>query len=368
MRADLIASEFNLPGQPVSVRPFGAGNINDTFLAIFRDGRLEYPAIIQRIRKQIFPRPEIVMHNLRQLTEHFEKILQENPPQTDCPWKYPQIIKTKSGEDFITEPDGNIWRALTFIPEAQTFENVQSLEHAYEVGLALGRFHRLVEPLSITQFQVALPGFHDAAKYLEDFTAIHRLPSSITILKASPSTVRAVEFITARIQSLLTLSHALAKGVLKLSVTHGDPKAGNVMIDNTTGFSVGLIDLDTVQPGLREHDFGDAIRSLCNPAGEDPIKISDVGLDLELLKAFIDGYRIEASQLSNHPQERLYYEAILSMTLELGLRFLTDHLNGDRYFKVRQPAHNLYRAEAQFKLAESIEKQEREIRQILNTL
>ena len=368
MRADLIASEFSLPGQPVAVRPFGAGNINDTYLAIFRDGRNEQPAIIQKIRRKVFPEPAIIMHNLRELSEHLQKSLSANAAQADREWKFPEIIKTKKGADFIAEPEGDIWRALTFIPGAQTYESVQSLAHAFEVGLVLGHFHRTVEPLPITQFKVALPGFHQAPQYWANFEAVLQQPSAQAMLKILPSAQVAKEFIVARKGSLLALSNAVAQGKLKLSISHGDPKAGNVMIDNETGHGVGLIDLDTVQPGLREHDFGDAARSLCNPAGEDPANLGDVGLDLELLKAFIDGYKIEVSQMQNRGSENFYYEAILEMTLELGLRFLTDHLAGDRYFKVRKPGQNLYRAQAQFRLAETIEKQEKEIREIVRTI
>ncbi len=365
MRADLIASEFSLPGLPVAVRPFGSGNINDTYLAIFRDGRNEQPAIIQKIRRKIFPEPAAVMHNLRVLSEHLQKSLVANAAESDRAWRFPEIIKTKSGKDFIAESEGDIWRALTFIPGAQTFETVQGLGHAFEVGRALGYFHRQTETLPTAQLKEALPGFHHAPRYLADFESTLKQSGTQALLRASTSARSAIDFIMARKAALLTLSTAIEQGKLKLSVTHGDPKSGNVMIDKQTGHGIGLIDLDTVQAGLREHDIGDAVRSLCNPAGEDPIQLGDAGLDLELLKAFINGYRIESSMMLARPEGGFAYDAILGMTLELGLRFLTDHLNGDRYFKVRHPGHNLYRAQAQFKLVESIERQEREIREIV---
>ncbi len=368
MRADLIANEFSLPGRAAAVRPFGAGNINETYLALFRDGTLERPAIIQKIRQTVFPQPAIVMQNLRVLSEHLQKNLEAEAEQADRAWVFPEIIPTKNGEDFITEPNGDIWRALIFIPGAQTFETVQGPEHAFEVGLVLGHFHRQVEGLPSTQFKVALPGFHDAAQYLAQFESVLKTESAESLIKASPSTRKAVEFIQTRKPSLLLLSQALAQGKLQLGVTHGDPKAGNVMIENETGRGIGLIDLDTVQAGLREHDFGDAVRSLCNPAGESPVTLSDVELDLELLKAFINGYKIEVERMKQQPAEAFYYEAILGMTLELGLRFLSDHLAGDRYFKVQQAGHNLYRAQAQFNLAESIEKQAPLIRELIQEL
>ena len=368
MRADLIANEFSLPGQAAAVRPFGAGNINETYLALFRDGTIEHPAIIQKIRQNVFPQPAIVMQNLRVLSEHLQKNLEAEADQADRPWIFPEIIPTKAGEDFIAEPNGDIWRALTFIPGAQTFETVQGPEHAFEVGLVLGHFHRQVEALPSAQFNVALPGFHDAAQYLAQFKSALQTETAESLIKASPSTRKAVEFIQSRQGPLLLLSEAFAQGKLKLSVTHGDPKAGNVMIENETGRGIGLIDLDTVQAGLREHDFGDAARSLCNPAGESPAALDDVELDLELFKAFIDGYKIEVDRMAQSPNGAFYYEAILGMTLELGLRFLTDHLAGDRYFKVQQPGHNLYRAQAQFNLATSIEKQEPLIRELIQGL
>ena len=368
MRADLIASEFSLPGAPIAVRPFGSGNINETYLAIFRDGRIEHPAIIQKIRQSVFPQPSAVMHNLRVLSGHLQKRLAAEMEDSDRPWIFPEIIPTKNGDDFIVEPRGDLWRALTFIPGAQTFESVQSPEHAYEVGLVLGHFHRLVEDLPSSELKEALPGFHDAPGYLADFESVLKQTGAQALLRISPTSQNAVAFIQSRKNSLLALNKALEQGKLKWGITHGDPKAGNVMIENETGRGIGLIDLDTVQKGLREHDFGDAVRSLCNPAGEDPANLGEVGLNLELLKAFIDGYMTQVARMPRRDTENFYYEAILAMTLELGLRFLADHLAGDRYFKIRQSGHNLYRAQAQFNLAESIEKQEREIRGLLQDL
>lgn len=363
MRADFIASQFAVPGRLLTMRPFGSGNINDTYLGVFRDGMEERQVIIQQIRREVFPHPERIMHNLRELNAHLYQQL-GMPEQSS--WRFPEIIKTKTGEDYILEPEGNLWRALTFIEGAQTFESVQSLEHAHEGGFILGQFHSLVENLSPSKMQVTLPGFHHTTAYLKKFETVLKTQTATETSQTSVATRKAIEFIQKRIRVIDVIEQAHARGEIKTTVTHGDPKLGNVMIDILTGKGVCLIDLDTVQPGLAPYDFGDAARSACNPAGEENPEVELIDFNLELFQAFYRGYSASVTETNLNSLKPFLWSGIHLMTLELGLRFLTDHLEGDVYFKVQQPGQNLHRAWVQFKLTEKIEQKESEICRLID--
>ena len=341
MRADLIATQFEVPGRLLSIRPVGSGNINDTFIGVFKADQGNFCIIIQRIKKSVFLQPEIIMKNLRVLSDHCAKIINEEIDGADRPWKFIQIIKTKAGADYIVDESGDLWRGLKFIEDGVVFESVQSLEHAFEVGATLGHFHHMVSTLPPQQLNYSLPNFHVPSHYLSELEQAVKSPSAVMSINTSPTTQKALNFIGQRKQRISELENALRNGKLKLSVTHGDPKAGNVMVHRETG------------------------QGLCNPAGEDPIDLQSVGLDLNLLSAFFDGYKSQAKNLLNPEEISYLWTALHTITLELGVRFLNDHLRGDVYFKIRQPGHNLHRALVQFHLAESIEKQESMIREIL---
>lgn len=365
MRADLIATQFEVPGRLLSIRPVGSGNINDTFIGVFKADQGNFCIIIQRIKKSVFLQPEIIMKNLCVLSDHCAKIINGEIDGADRPWKFIQIIKTKAGADYIVDESGDLWRGLKFIEDGVVFESVQSLEHAFEVGATLGHFHHMVSTLPPQQLNYSLPNFHVPSHYLSELEQAVKSPSAVMSINTSPTTQKALNFIGQRKQRISELENALRNGKLKLSVTHGDPKAGNVMVHRETGQGLCMIDCDTVQPGLILNDIADAMRSLCNPAGEDPIDLQSVGLDLNLLLAFFDGYKSQAKNLLNPEEISYLWTALHTITLELGVRFLNDHLRGDVYFKIRQPGHNLHRALVQFHLAESIEKQESMIREIL---
>lgn len=363
MRADFIASQFAVPGRLLTMRPFGAGNINDTYWGIFREGLEEHWVIVQKIRREIFPQPELIMHNLRELNTHLHQQLSQ---LNQVNWRFPEIIQTKTGADYILDSEGNLWRALTFIQGARTYEVVQSLEHAHEAGLVLGQFHSLVDNLSTSKMHFTLPDFHQTSAYFKKFEEALRSNIGAGMSKSSLATRKAIEFIQSRSHALDALEKASQRGELKTTITHGDPKLGNIMIDAQTGKGVCLIDLDTVQPGLTPHDFGDAARSLCNPAGEESADIERIDFDCQIFQAFYQGYSSAMTESVLNDLKPFLWNGIFIMTLELGLRFLTDHLKGDVYFKVQQPGQNLHRAWVQFKLAEKIEQKKSEILRILN--
>ncbi|NDB06783.1 MAG: aminoglycoside phosphotransferase family protein, partial [Acidimicrobiia bacterium] len=269
------------------------------------------------------------------------------------------------GEDWVTDADGDLWRAISQIASAHAYEKVRHPEHAHEAGIVLGHFHRMVSDLPAEKLGYALPGFHVTPGYLAKMEAALATPAGQERLNASLEAKRAVRFVEARRARCAVLEEARARGDLGLRTTHGDPKVGNIMIDEATGRGTCIVDLDTVQPGLVHYDIGDAMRSVCNPAGEDASELGSVVFDLELFSMIYRGYQAHAKDFLSAADHRHLFDCIHLIPLELGIRFLADHLAGDVYFKVRYPGHNLRRALVQFKLAESIEAREPSIRKVL---
>lgn len=365
MRAALIARQFDVQGRLVTVEPYGSGNVNDTYLAIFRTTFSEQRFILQRIRRAVFPDPEAIMQNMRVLTDHCHARLEAEAEGADRIWQLPKIIPTKNGGDWVTDEDGDCWRAISQIASAEAFERVRDPEHAREAGLVLGHFHRMVSDLPAERLRYALPGFHVTPGYLAQLDAAAPTRTGQERLQSSPEARRALRFVEERRARCAVLEDAKARGDLRLRTTHGDPKVGNVMIDTATGRGTCIVDLDTVQPGLVHYDIGDAVRSACNPAGEDAADLASVRFDTELFTAIYGGYLHYAKDFLEAADHRHLFDCVHLIPLELGIRFLADHLAGDRYFKVRDPGHNLRRALVQFRLAESIETREHALRRVL---
>ncbi len=369
MELSLLMKAFNVSGRLVTINPTGNGNVNDTFLAIFRNTFAEEQVILQRLNRNVFPQPEAIMHNLRQLTAHVHPKLEAESEKADRVWQMPRILQTVDGKDFVVDDEGETWRVITKIASATAFDEAQGAEHAAECGAVLGHFHWLVSDLDPQTMFDPLPGFHITPAYLAKYDATFaREPLAEKRLNASTEARRMAMFVEERRGFAGTLQRALDAGELKLRMMHGDPKVNNIMIDDFTGKGTAMIDLDTVSPGLIHYDFGDALRSICNHAGEDEQNLSKVVFDLDLCEAFCKGYMAHARQFLTDADRRYLYDAIRLITFELGMRFFQDYLAGSVYFKIRHPEQNLNRARVQFRLCESIEARERPIRDLLARL
>lgn len=366
MRAALIAKQFAVDGRLVTVEHFGSGNVNDTYVAIFRTTFSETRFILQRVRKAVFPEPANIMRNMRIITDHCHKKLEAEIQFSDRIWQLPKIIETKSGEDFAIDGDGELWRAISHIASASCYEQVQNPEHAYEAGYVLGHFQQLISDIPVEQMLYTLPGFHVTPGYLAKLDAALATPEGQERLESSAEARRCMKFIEARRDRCFVLQNALDNGTLILRPTHGDPKVGNIMIDEATGKGTCIVDLDTVQPGLIHYDVGDCMRSCCNPAGEDAADLNSVYFDTDLFDAIYRGYRVHAKNFLTDADRAYFYDAIHLLPLELGIRFFADYLTGDVYFKTRYQGHNLKRALVQLRLAESIETREPQIRKVLD--
>lgn len=319
--------------------------------------------ILQRINTQVFSRPELVMRNMRIVTEHMITRLHASPPGPGRRWEVPRVLSTREGGDHWTGADGSFWRATSFI-EAESFETIRDTDHAREVGYALGFFHTLLSDLPAGQLSDTLEGFHVTPRYLEHYDNVLR--------KYGPDNSSDVRycrrFVDERRAFAPSLEDARAGGKLILRVIHGDPKVNNVMMDAGSRQAVSIVDLDTVKPGLVHYDIGDCLRSGCNPLGEETGRWQEVHFDTGCCRAILQGYLQTADEfLTGHDFEYLY-ESIRLIAFELGLRFFTDYLEGNVYFTVKGPEHNLARALVQFRLTRSIEEQEDAIRAVIREM
>ncbi|PZD74195.1 N-acetylhexosamine 1-kinase [Acaryochloris thomasi RCC1774] len=357
-----IAAQFAQKGRVATAQEFGQGNVNDTYLVTLDSG--EAPFVLQRINTHVFRQPELVMRNMRTFTEHVRQRQRTDVLCAERRWDVPQVLLTQSQQDHWLESDGTVWRAISFIDAAQSFDTIQSLDHAREVGYGLGMFHHLISDLPSEQLADTLEGFHITPRYLQQYESVLEQNS----MGSSPEVNYCRAFICDRTSLAHTLETAKAKGLLPLRLMHGDPKINNIMIDAVTGQAVSLIDLDTVKPGLVHYDIGDCLRSSCNPLGEETDQWESVCFDLDLSQAVLQGYLSVARSFLTPTDYDYLFDAIRLIAFELGLRFFTDYLMGDRYFKTQYPDHNLARALVQFKLTESIEAQERSLKAIIQDL
>jgi Ser/Thr protein kinase RdoA (MazF antagonist) len=358
-----VAGRF-APGAKVGgVYPLGNGHINDTFLV-----SLEGPAVerfvLQRVNGRVFRDPESVMGNMGVVTEHARGRLEGLKPPPGFRFELPRVLKSTDGQDHWIDGSGSFWRAISFIDGSRSFDAVQDLDHAREVGRALGIFHALMNDLPLELLVDTLPGFHVTPTYLRHYDEV----LNSARINASPEVAFGHRFVIQRRGWASILEDARSQGLLQLRPIHGDPKVANVMIDSATRRAVSLVDLDTVKPGLVHYDIGDCLRSCCNPLGGDAADWESVRFEPELCRAALQGYLAYAAGFLTGHDVRYLYDAIRLIAFELGLRYLTDHLEGDSYFKPKRPNHNLHRALVQFKLAESIEFQAKAIQNIIREL
>ena len=363
---EAIAGRFHPRERITAIRSLGSGNVNDTFLVTHQGHRPSSPAgsfVLQRLNTRVFERPELVMRNLVALGDHVQRRLASPPEELrGRRWEVPQVVRCRQDGHWV-EQDGEFWRSITYIGAATTTDVILNRDHAREVGYGLGMFHSLISDLPTEDLADTLENFHVTPAYLNRYDSVSK--SRFTRDDAVDS---ACAFIEARRDGIDVLEAALQRGDLKQRPIHGDPKINNVMIDDTSGHAVGLIDLDTVKPGLVHYDIGDCLRSCCNKAGEETDDLNTVVFDLELCEAILDGYLSVARQFLSDWDLHYLPDCIRLIPLELGLRFLTDHLEGDLYFRTDHHGHNLQRAAVQFRLTESVEQQLPQIKAMVRRL
>jgi hypothetical protein len=345
-----IVEKFCFEGKFIEANPYGFGHINDTLVTYFKlaDARTRR-YILQRINNKVFKDPEKLMENIAGVTGHLHKKIMEkggNPNREAL-----TIIPAKDGKYFYKSGDGSYWRGYIFIEDAHTYQVVENLNHFYNAGIAFGKFQGLLSDYAADTLHETIVNFHNTPKRFEAFVeAVER-----DGMNRAKDAGAEIEFILSRAKETSIITDMLKNKELPLRVTHNDTKFNNVMVDDITGAGICVIDLDTVMPGSSLYDFGDSIRSGANPADEDERNLSKVWMELDLYEQFTRGFVETAGGfLTKKELEMLPWGAKL-MTFECGIRFLTDHLNGDTYFKIHRENHNLDRARTQFKMVADME-------------
>jgi Ser/Thr protein kinase RdoA (MazF antagonist) len=359
-----IAERFDLGGRVSGIQPLGHGNVNDTYL-VSLEGSPHAAVVLQRLNTRVFSNPELVMGNLVTFSRHVEARLRTPPRQlSGRRWIVPRVFQARADGQAWVWDGPSFWRVLGFVEGAHSLEQIGHTGHAHEIGFALGLFHTLISDLPVENLADTLEGFHITPVVLRHFDAV--LAEVGTAVPADLADCLA--FVEQRRHVVPVLEILKARGVLKLRAIHGDPKINNVMLDREDSRAVAMVDLDTVKPGLVHYDIGDCLRSACNPLGEDAEDLRSVRFDLELCEALLQGYGSVAGSFLSEADYQHIPTAVRLISLELGLRFLTDHLAGDTYFKTRYRGHNLHRARVQFRLTESIEEQQPMIEAIVAAL
>jgi Ser/Thr protein kinase RdoA (MazF antagonist) len=341
-----LINKFDIPDVAVSVVPHGQGHIHDTYFVRVLD-----PAspgyILQRINHHIFRDVQAMMENIEKVTRHIRNKL-EAMPGHDPEKESITLFYTKQGKAWYEDKSGNFWRLYLFIRDTQVFQEVNNPELAVEAGRIIGRFQSLLSTLD-EPLHETLPNFHDVNFRIGQYEeAISKDPAG-RLKDIKPE----IELVESRFEDMRNYLYQLKKHAV-VHVTHNDTKVNNILFDRTLKAQC-LIDLDTVMPGYVHFDFGDALRTLANSATEDEKDLSKVRFNIKLFRAFSKGYLTEAKTFLNPEEIRMLPFSAAYLTFVIGLRFLTDHINGDVYYKTRYPGHNLDRARVQLKLVQEIE-------------
>ncbi len=360
--ADTVSRGFDVPGEVVNIMPYGNGHINDTYVLTVEspDEGEERKYILQKINKNVFPKPDLLMKNFAAVTGYLTELLTKNGGDPDR--ETLSLVKTKRGEDYFVSADGDYWRMVHYIRDSICYDKVEEPHQFYESAVAFGNFQRMLKDYPADSLHEIIENFHntpDRYKKLMDAVAQDKFERRAEVEAE-------IAFAMEREAFCHTLEDAHKAGKLPLRVTHNDTKLNNILFDRNTDKPICVIDLDTIMPGYSVNDFGDSIRFGATTAAEDESDLSRVNFDIALYELYVKGF-IEgaAGGLTEGELEMLPIGAIM-MTLECGMRFLTDYLQGDTYFKTHRPRQNLDRARNQFKLVSDMEKNLAEMHNIVN--
>lgn len=359
MNPDLraITGQFQIPGVFLSAAPYGSGHINDTYAAVFDGGGARVRYIVQRINHHVFRNPPALMENIRRVTAHLAQKLAGQP---DANRHVLTLVPTRDGNDFHRDATGNFWRVYHFIENARTFDVVETPRQAFEAAKAFGHFQQMLADLPAPRLHETIADFHHTPRR---FAVLERAIAEDIVNRAKLARPE-IEFALRR----RTLCDVLLGAQLPERITHNDTKFNNVMLDHATGRGICVIDLDTVMPGLALYDFGDLVRTTTSPAREDERDLTKVAVQWPMFEALARGYLEAAAGFLTADEKRRLAVAGTLITFETGLRFLTDFLRGDTYFKVHRENHNLDRCRTQFKLVESLEQQQERMNQLVEKL
>lgn len=356
-----ILPQFFFNGLYQSAEELHSGNVNTTYHLVYDDHGVRRDYTLQRINTYAFKEPLRVMQNIARVTDHLRTAMiarGEDPERHVL-----DLIPTRSGQLMFEDAEGSFWRAYSFITNATAYDTVDAATF-YEVGRGFGNFQKLLIDYPADELFVSIPNFHNTYK------RFFQLMRAIDENRAGrvKDAEEEIEFMFSHRRMMSSIVQLIDQGVLPLRVTHNDTKSNNVMVDQDTGRAICVIDLDTVMPGSVLYDYGDAIRFGASTAAEDEPDTTKIALDMEKTRAFTRGFIEETNGFLTLDELTRLPLGIKVITCELAMRFLTDYLDGDLYFKVNSPQHNLIRTRAQIALLQDIERKESEIQEVVNAL
>ncbi|MGN1266330.1 MAG: phosphotransferase enzyme family protein [Dorea sp.] len=353
-------ANFRYGGELLDVRPYGSGHINDTYLLTFTVEEMgKIKVILQRMNTSIFQEPVKLMENILGVTSYLRERIVENggDPERETL----NVIRAKDGKPYFVDSEGEYWRSYIFVTDATSYDQVENMDDFYQSAVAFGNFQKLLAEYPAESLHETIKGFHDTrARFATFKKAVEE-----DVCGRAASVQEEIQFVLDHEDVANYFAELLDKKEIPLRVTHNDTKLNNIMIDNKTRKGICVIDLDTVMPGLAMNDFGDSIRFGASTAAEDEKNLSKVACDMKLFdiyaKGFIEGC---AGKLTEKEIELLPMGA-KTMTFECGMRFLTDYLQGDTYFRIHRENHNLDRCRTQFKLVKDMEEKWETMKKII---
>jgi len=358
-----VAESFALQGSFVSATPYGSGHINDTFAVVYDQAGTRLRYIMQRVNQHVFKNAPALMDNIRRVTEHQNRKLRESGAP-EASRRALTLVRTRDGAAFARDGEGGLWRMYLFIEGATGYDIIETAAQAEAAARAFGMFQGLLTDLPGEPLHETIPGFHNTASRFAALQAAIAADSH----KRAAAVEAEIAFALERAGDVSVLLDHQAAGRMPTVVTHNDTKLNNVLLDDRTGEGVCVIDLDTVMPGLALYDFGDMVRTATNSAAEDERNLALVTMRMPIFEALARGYLATAGDFLNPLEIELLPFAGKLLTFECGIRFLTDYLQGDIYFKTHRPGHNLDRCRNQFRLVASIEEQLEQMRQLVVSL
>ena len=358
-----ISRHFQIYGEILHAELLKIGHINETYTVTYDQGGMRVRYIHQKLNRQVFKNPPGVMKNLMRVTGHIRKKLEARNLR-DVTRRTLIVIPTRDGRAYHENGNQEIWRTFVYVEGVQTHEAVQSPAQAFQAGKAFGEFQSLLVDLPGGRLIETIPNFHHTRKRFEDF---QKAAEADRYNRAAGAKTE-IEFAQKRQAITGVIIEALKQGKIPERITHNDTKFNNVMLDVVTGEAMCIVDLDTVMPGCALYDFGDMVRTTTSPTLEDELDLSKVKMQMPMFQMLAKGYLSTAGQFLTRREKELIAFSGKLITFEIGLRFLTDFLNGDVYFRTHRPGHNLDRCRTQFKLVESIERQEGAMQKFVNQL
>lgn len=350
MNLENIVKHFKFKGKFLEGNSYGEGHINDTYLVVFQDGDNKNYYILQRLNSNIFKNIAQLMNNVKLVTDFVRsKVIEAGGnPARECM----KIIDTVEDKTYFDDDKGNYWRAYDFIQDTISYQVVDSEDVFRDTGRAFGVFIANLDEFDASQLYEVIPNFHNTVDRFKTFEKT----LNADVMNRSGLAKEEIDFVLARKNYCNVIVDGLNNGEIPLRVTHNDTKANNVLVDAKTKKAICIIDLDTIMPGSLLYDFGDAIRSGCNTGLEDEKDLSKVEFNEKLYEVFCEGFLEGIGDKITEKEIELLPLGAIMMTYECGIRFLTDYLDGDHYFKTHYVEHNLVRARTQFKLVGEMEK------------